>query len=117
MYTNIIIDCDVPFDPVFIQQIKMLKERHKANLIVCDSDDAKRKEWCLGSCEDLIDDYHALDMMIDEYDPKLTLFISDTQEQVANFKEKGFSTNSPVEMKKAYDKAVELMKTLVSKPQ
>lgn len=117
MYTNIIIDCDAPFDGVFVQQLKMLKERHKANLIVCDSEDSKRKEWCFDSCGNLIDEYRALDMLIDEYDPKLTLFISDSSEQLVMFKEKGFTTNSPIEMRKAYDKAVGIMKALVSKPQ
>ena len=91
MYSKIVISLKDNADEVFEKQVKMLKERHKAQELRMEISEAA--EYVTSCASD-------------------TLFISDDEEILSKAKEAGLATNSPGAMRESYMKAMEMLKAM-----
>ncbi len=91
MYSEIIICLKDNADEVFEKQVKMLKERHHANVLRMDLTEATDY---INTCSSDI------------------LFISDEETLLSKAREAGLSTNNPAAMRESYMKAMEMLKSM-----
>ena len=91
MYSEIIICLNNDADEVFEKQVKMLKERHKAQMLRIE---AREAADYLKTCS------------------AEALFISDDEDMLSMAKEAGLATNTPVAMRESYTKAMDMLKAM-----
>ena len=91
MYSEIIICLKDNADEVFEKQVKMLEERHHAQVLRMGTKEATDY---IKTC------------------PSDILFISDEEDMLLKAKEAGLATNNPGRMRESYLKAMDMLKTL-----
>ncbi|SFC00670.1 hypothetical protein [Butyrivibrio sp. YAB3001] len=91
MYSEIVICLKDCADEVFEKQVNMLKERHNANVLRIEADEAADY---IKTCSSDI------------------LFISDEEDILLKAKDAGLATNNPRTMRESYMKAMEMLKTM-----
>ena len=91
MYSEILVCLKNNADEVFEKQLNMLKERHHADVLRMEMDEAADY---IKSCSSEV------------------LLISDDEEMLAKSKAAGLSTNNPAAMRESYMKAMEMLKTM-----
>jgi hypothetical protein len=91
MYSEIIICLKNNADEVFEKQVNMLKERHNAQVLRMEANEASDY---IKTCSSDI------------------LFISDDEDILSEAREAGLSTNNPATMRESYMKAMDMLKTM-----
>ncbi len=91
MYSKIVLCLSEKEDEILEKQIEMLKERHHAEVVRVNADDAAKY---ISECETEV------------------LFICDDEKLSAMAKYKGIATNDPRKMKESYAKAMEMLKAM-----
>lgn len=91
MYSEIVICLKASADEVFEKQVKMLGERYHAKVLRMEADEATEH---IKACSADI------------------LFISDDENMLAQAREAGLATNTPVAMRESYMKAMEMLRAM-----
>lgn len=91
MYSKIVVCMSESEDEILAKQLGMLSERHHADVERVDAGKAVS--------------------IIDGCDPDI-LFISDDEALLSEARSKGIAINDPASMKKSYNKAMEMLKSL-----